>query len=271
MKNSEKSSPIGPNKTGMQMSPIMSKEMLNKPRGMAKERSTGRKAGAELAIDMEEMEISYIQSVGPIGSVPLPGTLKGIIKVGTEKLTKDNIEVFIDKLGERLAFERTGVRLYDAFIRKCQAGQREQGERRERGEKNEMEKSAEELSLTIPTERFIQFRNEELDHFKLIQSCMEEMGADPSSQTPYADTNAVMSSGLLQVLTDPRTSLSQCTQAILMAELSDNNGWEMLIKMADMIGKEKLVENFRLAYHQESVHLAEVKNFVEKLIMADLM
>lgn len=38
-----------------------------------------------------------------------------------QMLKGDSPHILLDKLGERLAFERTGARLYDALITKCEA------------------------------------------------------------------------------------------------------------------------------------------------------
>ena len=54
-----------------------------------------------------------------VGSVPLPGSVRGMVKTALNKLTGVSPEMLIDKLGERLAFERTGVRLYEALLAKA--------------------------------------------------------------------------------------------------------------------------------------------------------
>ena len=41
------------------------------------------------------------------------------LKTALNKLTGVSPEMLIDKLGERLAFERTGVRLYEALLAKA--------------------------------------------------------------------------------------------------------------------------------------------------------
>jgi hypothetical protein len=78
----------------------------------------------------------------------------------------------LELLSECLAFERTGVRLYEALLNKCQ---------------------------TL---------------------------------------------GILQVLTDPRSSLAQCLQVMLTAELTDNDGWELLIKPAENLGYDDMKAEF---------------------------
>ena len=66
------------------------------------------------------------------------------------------------------------------------------------------------------------------------------MGADPTAETPSADVIGVASQGLLQVITDPRTTLSQSLEAMLTAELTDNDGWETLAALADDLGQTEL-------------------------------
>jgi hypothetical protein len=61
-------------------------------------------------------------------------------------------------------------------------------------------------------------------HFELVRCTIEMMGCDPTAQTPCADLVGVETLGLVQVLTDPRTTVAQCMNAILTAELADNAG-----------------------------------------------
>ena len=68
---------------------------------------------------MVKIRTAYIEAAGPVGSVPPPGTAKGAVKAGMQALTGRKAHVFIDRIGERLAFERTGTRLYEALITKC--------------------------------------------------------------------------------------------------------------------------------------------------------
>ncbi|HEU4714863.1 MAG TPA: hypothetical protein VFS76_25100 [Pyrinomonadaceae bacterium] len=42
--------------------------------------------------------------------------------------------------------------------------------------------------------------------------------------------------GIMPVLTDPRSSMTQCLQVLLTAELTDNAGWEFLIELAENLG-----------------------------------
>jgi hypothetical protein len=159
-------------------------------------------------------------------------------------------EVFVDKLGERLAFERTGTRLYEALINKCEA----------RGESSSL----------LPLTEFKRFRDEEHRHFLLVTECMRKLGADPTAVTPCADIAGVEALGLVQVLTDPRTSISQSIQAILVAELADHDGWEGLISLAKLMNEKEMGDQFQAALDEETIHLETTRRIYADLIRADV-
>lgn len=224
------------NRTGIDMSPVDSQQMID-----AAKTTPPSSPGDETAL--AAVESSYIQEAEPVGSVPIPGTLKGAAQATLNKLAGKNPEVLIDKLGERLAFERTGTRLYDYFITKCQAAP---------------------AGSPVALDTLRRFREEEGRHFKLVAKALESLGADPTAQTPGADTIAVASSGVLQVLSDPRTSVAQSLEAILTAELVDHAGWELLIKLADKMGLDEMVTEFRTALAEEDDHLAQIRLWHEQ-------
>jgi ferritin-like protein len=224
------------NRTGIGLSPIDSQQMID-----AADQTPPSSQGDETAL--AALDSDYIRSSEPVGSVPPPGTLADAAQTVLGKLTGKNPEVLIDKLGERLAFERTGTRLYDYLITKCETTKADSG-------------------ISIDTLR--QFRREEARHFKLVAQAMESLGADPTAQTPGADVGAVASSGVLQVLSDPRTSVSQSLEAILTAELVDNAGWELLFKLAGQMGLYDLESEFRKALVEEENHLRQIRHWHEQ-------
>jgi hypothetical protein len=69
------------------------------------------------------------------------------------------------------------------------------------------------------------------------------------------DVAGVKSQGVLQVLTDPRTTVSQCLSAILTIELEDNDAWEMLIELTRKAGHPNIASEFENALKQEQQHL----------------
>ncbi len=234
------STPMGMNKTGIQMSPFDSNAMQAPPSS-----TISRTPGDESAI--AEMRSRYINNADPIGSVPMPATVTGAVSSGVSMLTGNSPQVLIDKLGERLAFERGGTRLYDALITKCEA----------------MQEGA--TSMTIDDLRKI--RDDEARHFSIVADAIESLGGDPTAQTPSADLVGVESMGLMQVVTDPRTTIAQSLHAILAAELVDQAGWEMLIALAESQSHNAMLSEFSLALDEERSHLQQVQTWYEEAIL----
>lgn len=223
---------MGMNRTGIQMSPLDSKAMQE----MAPESPEG---DGELALS--EMRSPYIAEADGLGSIPVPGTLKGAAATAASLLKGESPQLLLDKLGERLAFERTGTRLYDALIAKCEV------------------LLDDTISMSLDDLRRI--RNDEARHMAIVADAVEGIGGDPTAVTPSADLAGMESIGLVQVINDPRTSVAQCLHAILTAELSDRAGWETLIALADAQGLDDLVQQFSEALNTEREHLALVETW----------
>ena len=230
---------VGMNRTGIQMSPIDSKAMQEIDPSM-----TGADGGDDSAL--AEMRNDYIANADSLGSIPLPGTVTGAVSMTLQALKGDSPQILLDKLGERLAFERTGTRLYDALITKCEV------------------MLDGDISMTI--DDLEQIRADEARHFMLISDAIESLGGDPTSQTRSADLAGVESMGLVQVLNDPRTSIAQSLHAIMTAELSDKAGWETLVALADEHELTDMVDDFTNALNQEREHLALVQTWYEEAI-----
>ncbi|HEX7028936.1 MAG TPA: ferritin Dps family protein, partial [Gammaproteobacteria bacterium] len=79
----------------------------------------------------------------------------------------------------------------------------------------------------------------------------------------------VASMGIMKVITDPRTSVSQSLAALLSAELTDNAAWELLIAVADEMGLEEMADEFGQALRQEEEHLRDVRQWYEQAVLSD--
>lgn len=223
------------NKTGIGTSPRLAKEMIEGARGTM----PSTMGNGELAW---QARVECIEEAEPIGSVPPPTSLKGLLKAAGQAITGKKPAVLLDRVAERMAFERTGVRLYDGLLLKHDAlGGFHGGPSRE----------------DLET-----FRAEELEHFALLKECLERLGADPTAMTPGADRAAVESMGIAQVIGDPRMDLAQSLHAILLAELADNDGWEMLIDLATAVGQDDMATEFQRASLEEVRHLEAVRRWL---------
>lgn len=224
--------------------------------------------------DADAERVTCATEAEPVGSIPPPASLAGTLKAGVGKLMGERPELLMDKMGERIAFERSGVRLYDALIAKYLAVT-ESGE--------SLPTLAEALAASgedwaaqtdtllgeTPLQSLERIRNEELQHFHLLCDAMETLGGDPTAQTPCADVAGVASSGLMQVVTDPRTTLAQCLTAVLTAELTDAAGWELLIQLTEQEGHDQLTGSFLTAHGQEAQHQQAIQGWLSALLLAE--
>jgi len=230
------STQLGMNRTGIQMSPLSSNTLIDA--AQASEPSSEGDATALL-----QLREAYLLEADPVGSVPIPGTLTGAAKAGVKMVQGERLHALIDKLGERAAFERGGTRLYDALIGKCEVRTDE--------------------ALHIDMMRLRQFRNQEAAHFRLVCEAIEELGADPTAQTPCADVTAMAAAGLMQIALDPRTSVLQTLHAVLAAELIDGADWELLVQLTREQGYDEIAQRFEQAAQDELVHLQHIRDWYQ--------
>ena len=232
----------GMNRTGIALSPIDSKELIE-----AALNTTPSMEGSDETASA--MRLDYASDSEPVGTVPPPASVKGAVGTVVKAVKGESMSVFMDKLGERLAFERTGTRLYEALVTKFKASKPLPGG---------------------PTlEDLLEIQADEHRHFDLLRETMKKLGGDPTAVTPSADVAAVASMGLPQVISDPRTTLKQGLEAILVAELVDNDGWLLLATLAERMGHKDLAEKFREALAQEQEHLVLVRSWVTEATLVD--
>jgi rubrerythrin len=189
------------------------------------------------AVALAAERVRMARQSDELGSVPPPATVRGAMKALAGAIAGTDATVLLDKLGERLAFERTGVRLYDAFLAKVDAF----------GDGVANREAVEEI------------RRDERRHMALLVEVVESLGGDPTAQTPSADVVGVLSTGILQVLSDPRTDLTQCLEALLVAELADNDGWLLLAELARAAGLDEIADRLDDALEDERAHLSWVR------------
>jgi hypothetical protein len=228
-------SDLGFNRTGIGTSPVDARALVQGAREGA--RSPGDDA---LISDFRQRCDAEATRVG---SMPPPLKLRAVVRMAGKVLKGQKPAALLDMLGERLAFERTAARLYEALMTKYDAA----GYPRQHGP------TAAELERIYL---------DELRHFKLLRDGIVDLGADPTVLTPCADSTLVAIQGILQVLADPRTSIPQCLNAMLMLELADTDGWTLLVELADGFGYRELARELRKAHSDEADHLRHLRRWL---------
>jgi len=234
-KPNTKPTEMGMNRTGIATSPVESQKTVE-----------GAEIGSPEPVTEPEELMAAREEVAletpPVGTMPPPASIKGAVKATAEALKGNSALVFLDLLGERLAYERTGTRLYDALLAKLAAADAKAGG----PTRDELE----------------EIRDEELQHFVLLKGAIESLGGDPTVMTPSADVMGVASMGWVQAVSDPHVTLTEALKVMLAAELTDNDGWQTLIDVAAGLGKDDLAASFRDALAEEEEHLARVRTWL---------
>lgn len=231
MKLSKETTEMGENRTGVAVDPAEARKTAEGARN-------GTPKGSEQ--QLLDARARYVQESRGVGSLPKPARRAG---GGKKEPKAGKLPLLLDKLSEREAFERTGVRLYDALMVKVEAS----------GE-----------SSAPPPAELRKIREQELAHFHLLAENLKRLGGDSTAESPCADVTGVASRGILQVLSDPRTTVSQCLSAILTAELTDNAGWELLIELCQELGMTELGNEFMKALEEEGDHLLKVQSWIRE-------
>ena len=164
-----------------------------------------------------------------------------------ENIYQSTERTMIDKLGERIFFERMSIRLYEGLISK------------HRGDV---------FKSRLPDmNRIKQFHDEEKEHFELLEKTIKQIGGDPGLMTSAADLIGQEAVPWPQIINDPRTTFLQSLEVILHTELIDNSGWELLIELAERNGLGKIAIRFQQALDEENFHLLTIKQWVQELIL----
>lgn len=210
------------NKTGIENRPAQAAAM-NAAVAEFPPTSTGSKVAAE------GVRIDYARNVPAeylgLGSIPGPEPT-----------------LLFDKLGERLAFERTGVRLYQKLIAKVEAlGEYPGG----------------------PTRKeLVEILQEEHTHMTMLEQSIERLDGDSTAMTPAADVAGTIAQGVVQVLSDARTTVVQCLDAMMVAELADEAGWGVLVEIVRDAGHDDLAKLFAQAEKNEEEHREKVARWL---------
>lgn len=167
-----------------------------------------------------------------------------------DQLAQVNRPKLLELLSERLAYERAGVKLYDDILAKM-AMLSPDG----------MERVAEQLRT---------IREQEVEHERWLSAQIRLLGGDPEMLTPRSQLVETEASGIEDVVEhDPE--LSHMMHALLMAELGDHAGWELLLELADFADDANARDEFAKRLHEEDRHLLFVQELVENMARREVL
>lgn len=227
---------LGKNRTGIKASPLDA--------GDLREQVGHQLTVGQPPVTAEQLRMDYMRESEAVGSVPPPANVRGMVGATAQALAGHRMHVLLDKLAERAAFERGGVRLYDTMLLKAAGVDRLPGD--------------------MSIDALQDIRDDEAAHFALLAESIERLGGDSTTMTPCADVQGVQGMGLFQAINDPRTTLAQSLETLLSAELIDNASWELLIELAQGFGQDELANEFSHALANEQRHEARVRSWLSE-------
>jgi bacterioferritin (cytochrome b1) len=167
-----------------------------------------------------------------------------------KKLADLDRDRMIDLLAQRLDFERTGARLYDAALERV-VGSRDAMIRRAG------------MQLAI-------IRQQEREHASWLERQLVDLGA-PDLITPRVKVGRLLSEGIVRVALDPASSIGSVFDSLLAAELVDHAGWNLLIDLAAEAGDDDAHEQLRARLTEENKHLHAIRTIVLAIARRDLL
>ncbi len=166
------------------------------------------------------------------------------------ELVRVNRGKVIDLLSERLRFERTAGRLYDAILGQVSASR--------------------DGTVTPMRDQLQQICDQKEAHHRWLEEQLRSLGADVHLETELSKLVAQESEGIERIALTDR-SLPHLFHAALAAELVDNAGWQLLLDLADRADDGDARERLRTRLHEEEGHLYFMRQAVERFARRDVL
>jgi bacterioferritin (cytochrome b1) len=160
-----------------------------------------------------------------------------------EKLAEKNKGRVIDVLTERLAFERSGVKLYERVIG--------------------VMRSSKDPNMERMLGPMVEHQTQEKEHEEWLEAQIRTLGGDAHGETEKSRLITRESQGIEAVIKGD-SQLPHLFHALLAAELVDNAGWDLSVQLADEAGDREAKRQFKKRLREEAEHLLFVRKAVEK-------
>ena len=165
-----------------------------------------------------------------------------------QKLAGTNVSRVIDLLNERLTFERSGVKLYDKILERMRS----------------------DPQAALMVEQMQEHRDEEKEHEEWLEKQIRALGGDARSPSEKSILVRAESQGIEHVI-ERDAQLPHDFHALLIAELADNAGWDLLVQLADEVGDRDAKKEFKKRLHEEEEHLLFVRHAVEQFAKDEVL
>jgi rubrerythrin len=157
----------------------------------------------------------------------------------------------LDLLTARLVHERGSVKLYEKILAKMNATGSDDTQRMQR--------------------KMSELRGEEQEHVEWLESQIQAAGGDAHGQSEMSRLEETEASGVEKIVLEGDEPLPRMFHALLLAELGDNAGWDLLANLAAEAGDRDAKRAIRQRLHEEEVHLLFVRRVVQRQARLDVL
>jgi rubrerythrin len=168
-----------------------------------------------------------------------------------KKLLEKNREKVLDLLTARHAYERAAVKLYDTILAKMRAS------------------GSGDVMRMLP--KLSELHEQEMEHEAWLDEQIRAAGGDAQAETEMTRLEETESSGVEKIVLEEDAPLPKMFHALLVAELGDNAGWDLLAQLAGEAGDHEAKRSFKKRLHQEEAHLLFVRRVVQRFARRDVL
>lgn len=167
-----------------------------------------------------------------------------------KKLAERHPDRLLDLLTERLTFERTGVKLYDNVIAEV--------------------KKSKDAAIARMVPQLSKHRDQEKEHEEWLEEQVRALGSDAHTETDLSELIMREARGVKEVV-ETDDELPHLFHALLTAELVDENGWKLLVQLADEAEDEEALRGFIQRAREEEDHLLYMRSVVAAFARHDVL
>jgi bacterioferritin (cytochrome b1) len=161
-----------------------------------------------------------------------------------KRLAEKHPDKVIDLLNERLAFERSSVRIYDRIL--------------------EVMRAAGDPQVLGMLDTMRQHRDEEVEHAEWLEEHIQALGGDVHRETELARLALREAQGFEEVVLGSSPELLHLFHALQAAELVDTAGWELLVELAHKADDDAALDAFELRLTEEEDHLEYIRRVIAR-------
>jgi bacterioferritin (cytochrome b1) len=166
------------------------------------------------------------------------------------RLAERNRHKLIEVLSERAASERVSARLYRRVV-----------ERVERAEP----------ALRRMAPRLADQRRQELEHGRWLESQLRALGSDGFAVSERTQRVSTELRGIEELILDGHATIPELLHALLIAELADGVGWDLLVKLAERADDEPARQAFAERRTDQEEHVLFLRRAVAELLRNEVL